>query len=300
MQIDVASECGGKRFEKPLDRSGLRSPVFTVITVVLNSAQDLERTILSVINQSYGDVEYIIIDGGSSDGTLDILRKYEYAVDYWISERDKGIYDAFNKACHLITGQWTIFLGAGDVFHDIEVLAKIHETVQYVGTDTEIIHGKVSLTNNRNIPVKILNRPWTQMSDQWRGGRPMLPHHQGVFHRKTILSSEDPFDASYRIAADSKLIYKSIKSVDPVFASVIVATVPLDGLSTAPQYVLTTANEIVRINRELGFTNYPHQIWVYLKAVFKLAIFSFAGDTASKRWIDRYRRLTGRASKWNL
>jgi glycosyltransferase involved in cell wall biosynthesis len=300
MQIDVASNCGGKRFEKRLDRSGQLPPVFTVVTVVLNNAQDLERTILSVINQSYPDLEYIIIDGGSSDGTLDILRKYEYAVDYWISERDKGVYDAFNKACQLITGQWTIFLGAGDVFHDTEVLATIYETVQYVGTDTEIIYGKVSLINNRNIPVKTLNRSWPQMLGRWRGGRPMLPHHQGVFHRKTILSSEDPFDTSYRIAADSKLIYKSIKSVDPVFASVIVSTVPLDGLSTAPKYVLTTANEIVRVNRELGFTNYPHQVWFYLKAVFKLAIFSFAGDTASKRCIDKYRRFTGRASKWNV
>jgi glycosyltransferase involved in cell wall biosynthesis len=299
MQIDVAF-CGGKRLEKHLDKSGLRVPVFTVVTAIFNGAQDLERTILSVINQSYNDVEYIIIDGGSSDGTLDILRKYEYAVDYWISERDKGIYDAFNKACHLITGQWTIFLGAGDVFHDTEVLAKIYDTVQDVGKDTEIIYGKVSLTNNRNTPLKSLNRPWAQMSDQWRGGRPMLPHHQGVFLRKTILSSEDPFDTRYRIAADSKLIYKSIKSVDPVFANVIVASVPLGGLSTAPKYVLATANEIVRINFELGFTNYPHQIWFYLKAIFKRWIFSFAGDTASKRCIDKYRRLTGRASKWNL
>ena len=300
MQIDVATKCGGKRFEKRLDRSGLHSPVFTVVTGVFDGAQDLERTILSVINQRYDDVEYIIIDGGSSDGTLDILRKYEHAIDYWISEPDKGIYDAFNKACHLITGEWTLFLGAGDVFHDTEVLAKIYETVQRVGANAEIIYGKVSLTNNRNIPVKTLNRAWSLMSNRWRGGRPMLPHHQGVFHRKKILSSERPFDTSYRIAADSKLVYKSIKTVDPVFASVLVATVPLGGLSTAPKYVLTTANEIVRINYELGFANYPHQIWFYLKAAFKLAVFGLAGDTASKRCIDKYRRLTGRASKWNI
>ncbi len=300
MQIDVASKCGGKRFEKRLDRSRLHSPVFTVVTVIFNGAQDVERTILSVINQSYDDVEYIIIDGGSTDGTLDILRKYEYAIDYWISEPDKGIYDAFNKACRLITGQWTIFLGAGDVFHDTEILAKIYKTVQRVGMDTEIIYGKVSLTNDRNIPIKTLNRPWDQMFNRWRGGRPMLPHHQGIFHRKTILSYEEPFDTNYRIAADSKLVYKSIKRVDPVFAGVIVATVPLGGLSTEPKYFLTMANEILRINHEFGFTNYPHQIWFYLKAVSKLAISNFAGDTVSKRCIDKYRRLTGRTSKWNI
>ncbi|MCI5136399.1 MAG: glycosyltransferase [Candidatus Electrothrix sp. AW2] len=91
-------------------------PLITVITVVFNGVQRLEETILSVIGQTYDNVEYIIIDGGSTDGTLDIIRKYEHAIDYWVSEKDRGIYDAMNKGIDLTTGEWMNFMNAGDSF----------------------------------------------------------------------------------------------------------------------------------------------------------------------------------------
>ena len=92
------------------------SPLVTIITVVYNGEQFLEETILSVINQTYDNVEYIIIDGGSTDGTLDIIKKYEHAIDYWVSEKDKGIYDAMNKGCKVALGKGLNFLNAGDVY----------------------------------------------------------------------------------------------------------------------------------------------------------------------------------------
>lgn len=88
--------------------------LITVITVVYNGEQFLEETILSVINQNYDNIEYIIIDGGSTDGTLDIIKKYEHAIDYWVSEKDKGIYDAMNKSLTLSFGEFVFHLNAGD------------------------------------------------------------------------------------------------------------------------------------------------------------------------------------------
>jgi glycosyltransferase involved in cell wall biosynthesis len=294
MIINVGSKSGGKRLgEVSLQRNSKHS-LFTVVTAVYNGAARLESTLLSVLGQSYADVEYIVIDGGSTDGTLEVLRKYDSSIDYWVSEPDRGVYDAFNKACRLVSGSWTIFLGAGDVFYDTEVLTLIAEVVRDVGRETEIVYGKVCLTKSGNIPVDTLNCPWNQMYGRWKSGRPMLPHHQGVFHRDRLLSVEAPFDTIYKIAADSKLLYRSIQRAQPVFADVIVASASIGGVSTDVRHSMAAAKEVIRINRELGFTNYLHQLWFFSKAALKATINKLGGETVSRFCIDEYRRLTGR------
>jgi len=127
---------GGLRCHNYFKASTSESPLISVITVVFNGKQCLERSIKSVINQSYDNVEYIIIDGGSTDGTLDILYRYESSIDYWVSERDSGIYDAMNKGINLSTGKWIYFLGADDslvprVLEKVHALLKDDETVYY-------------------------------------------------------------------------------------------------------------------------------------------------------------------------
>ena len=101
------------------------SPLITVVTVVFNDVQHIEDTILSVVNQTYPNIEYIIIDGGSTDGTVDIIKKYEERIAYWVSEPDKGIYDAMNKGIQKATGEWINFMNAGDEFVDANVLDKL-------------------------------------------------------------------------------------------------------------------------------------------------------------------------------
>ena len=89
----------------------------SVVTICYNSKLFIEKTILSVINQSYEDVEYIVVDGGSTDGTLDVIHKYSNRITKWISEKDEGIYNAMNKALDIITGDWVIFMNSGDCFY---------------------------------------------------------------------------------------------------------------------------------------------------------------------------------------
>ncbi len=121
-------------------------PLITIITVVYNGAKYLEETIQSVINQTYPNVEYIIIDGGSTDGTLDIIKKYEEYIDYWVSEKDKGIYDAMNKGIDLAGGKWINFMNAGDGFWKEDVIEKVflgkeYENVGVVYGDTIVNYG---------------------------------------------------------------------------------------------------------------------------------------------------------------
>jgi glycosyltransferase involved in cell wall biosynthesis len=115
------------------------TPLITVITVTFNAGEKLERTIQSVINQTLKDVEFIVIDGGSTDKTTDIIRKYENKITYWISEEDQGIFDAMNKGINISSGQWINFMNAGDCFIENETLARISPYLDR--TCADIVYG---------------------------------------------------------------------------------------------------------------------------------------------------------------
>jgi putative colanic acid biosynthesis glycosyltransferase len=107
---------GGLRLRGFFKYNRNTEPLITIITVVFNNKKKLEDTIKSIKGQNYKNLEYIIIDGGSTDGTLDIIKKYNNFIDYWVSEKDNGIYDAMNKGCRLALGAGLVFLNSGDIF----------------------------------------------------------------------------------------------------------------------------------------------------------------------------------------
>lgn len=116
------------------------NPKISVITVVYNDKEGLEKTIQSVLSQTYDNIEYIIVDGGSTDGSVDIIKKYQNRIGKWISEPDEGIYDAMNKGVGLSSGEWLNFMNAGDVFCDNKVLDCIFEKnmpeyIQFIYSD---------------------------------------------------------------------------------------------------------------------------------------------------------------------
>ncbi len=172
-------------------------PLISVVTVSLNGKEYIEDTMLSVIEQSYDNVEYIIIDGESTDETLDIIRKYEDHIDCLISEPDSGIYDAMNKAIDLATGDWINFMNCGDSFYNKDVIQTI-----FSGThiDTDVIYGDTQFVYDDG--SKRIFRA-KKLDYFWKGLR---FYHQSVFV-KTALAKLNKFNLNYEIAADYDFLF---------------------------------------------------------------------------------------------
>ena len=163
-------------------------PLISVITVTYNAELTLESTILSVINQSHKEVEYIIIDGGSTDGTLDIIRKYADQISCWISEPDKGIYDAMNKGCKLAKGNWIYFLGSGDVL----LPNAFNQLLNNTNDLSKIYYGNV-----RFIPSgRILDGKFNKIKITYHN----IPHQAILYPRNVFISHQ--YNLKYKLFAD--------------------------------------------------------------------------------------------------
>ncbi len=169
----------------------------TVVTVTYNAEDFLENTILSVINQNYKNVEYIIIDGGSTDDTVDIIKKYEDKISYWISEPDDGIYFAMNKAIEKATGKWINFMNAGDTFVDNTT---VQQVIKKREKDADLIYG--DHLNSK--------RKFFSVENKQNILRSMPCCHQSLYV-KTNLMKENPFNTFYSIAADYDFMLKMYK-----------------------------------------------------------------------------------------
>lgn len=174
------------------------NPLISVVTVSYNAVLTIEQTILSVINQTYPYVEYIIIDGGSTDGTVDVIKKYADRIAYWVSEPDKGIYDAMNKGIKMATGKWINFMNSGDSFYNDDVIK---------GIQFEKIPSKVRVIYGDNM------RLWKSGQKEYHYAYPIdmisrkiIGCHQSVF--VSLLDKEDVyFDMKYKLCADYNQIY---------------------------------------------------------------------------------------------
>lgn len=182
----------------------LYTPMQTVfvITVCWNAVNLIEETIKSVLSQTYQDIKYLIIDGGSTDGTVDIIKKYENKLTYWISEPDKGIYDAMNKglakARELGEG-WANFMNAGDAFAGNNVLEEIFAN-NTISPEKLVVGGHANLVYKDKVEVLYAQSP--------EAVRHQLPYcHQSAFVKLKLNGEAWSFETRYKIAADYKLFY---------------------------------------------------------------------------------------------
>lgn len=200
---------GGLRTKGYFKKSFSDKPLISIITIVFNGQAYLEQTIQSVLNQTYDNVEYIIIDGGSTDDTVDTVRKYERVIDYWVSEPDSGISGAFNKGVITSTGEWLNFMNCGDRFSSANV---IQDFVGKIDNNADVIFGKVNVVDNKG-SVLLTHGSIFNGKKFARGW--MIPH-QSTFHNKFYFQRYGLFDERLKIVMDYELLLRK-RSLSAVF-----------------------------------------------------------------------------------
>lgn len=198
--------------------------LFSVITINYNNCEGLQRTIESVIGQTYKDYEFLVIDGGSTDGSVEIIKKNAESISYWVSERDNGIYHAMNKGVAQAHGDYCIFMNSGDCFFNNNVL----NIIKSANSNDDIIIGKVSV----NKPGVIISPPPKGELTFYHLYSGSIPH-QGSFIRTELLRKY-PYDENLRISSDWKFFVQTmiIDNCSVRFVDEYIAIYDLNGFSS--------------------------------------------------------------------
>ncbi len=228
----------------------MKLPKVTIITASFNNENSIEETIQSVVNQTFKNIEYIIIDGKSTDKTLRIVDKYKEKISKIISESDDGIYDALNKGIINATGEIIGFLHADDIFADNFVIEKIVGTFQI--SDCEIIYGDLQYVAKENVNKIIRN--WKSSTFDYKSlKKGWMPAHPTFYARKSLYNKYGKFNINYKIAADYDLMMRFIgkHKVKPEYFPEVFVKMRIGGKSNnSLNNILTKMNEDFKIIRE--------------------------------------------------
>lgn len=277
---------------------GSQAPLFTVIVAVFNGAKTLQQCIDSVAHQSYPNKELIIIDGGSNDGTVDLLKANNEQIKYWISEPDKGIYNAWNKGLLQAKGDWICFLGADDYFWDAQVLERMAELLEKLPPDIRVAYSQIMLLNNDGEALYPIGEPWGKIKDRFK--QVMCIPHQGVMHRRSLFEQNGKFDESFRIAGDYELLLRELKKGDAIFIPDLITTgMRQGGISSDPENTLVTMREF-RLAQQMHGQRLPGLIWLAAMArvYVRLLLWRILGEGVTRKVLDLYRRMMGLPSYW--
>lgn len=202
-------------------------PKITVITASYNSEKTISDTIESILNQKYPNIEYLIIDGGSSDNTVAIIKQYENLFEgrlRYISEKDSGIYDAWNKGVRMAQGNWISFVGSDDImfenaFSDFIEFADTNENVNYISSKTLLVTEDLE-------PIRVTGTPWTDTMNSY-----CCIAHVGSLHHKTLFDEKGIFDPNFKIAGDYDFLLRCKEIIKPGFVDIVSANVRDGGIS---------------------------------------------------------------------
>jgi glycosyltransferase involved in cell wall biosynthesis len=184
-------------------------PILSVITIVYNNVKDIERTMLSVLNQTYADIEYVLVDGLSNDGTLDIIKKHEDRIAKFTSEKDEGIYDAMNKGLDLATGDYVIFMNSGDEFFDNDTVAAVFASAD----DADIYYGETEMIDDAGQSLG-QRRHKAPKQFTWREfNLGMSISHQAIYIKRSLI---EPYDRKYQLSADIDWIIRAAKKAEKI------------------------------------------------------------------------------------
>lgn len=270
----------------------------SVVVGVKNGAASLQRCLDSIAAQSLGERETIVIDSASTDGTVELLRANERAgkVSRFLSEPDRGLYQAWNKALPLARGEWVCFLGCDDVFHDPGALQAL---VGAAAGASRVVYGRMNLVAPSGVIAETIGTPWTAARPRFLAGV-MLPH-PGTLHHRTLFAERGRFDESYRIAGDYEMLLRELLEREPAFVDRVVVDMQFGGMSSRPGAIYGNLHEILRARAAHGLNGVPPRLRLMLAAGWLgSAIHRLLGDDAYRWCADFYRLARGKPRVWTL
>lgn len=250
----------------------------TIITSAFNVQNEIQITINSLRSQTNKNFQWIVIDGGSVDASVKTYIDNPDLIDFWISEVDSGIYEAWNKAIKHIKGDWTLFLGAGDslptshliddLIHELETQPK---TMDFICGDVCFFGRDSNLLLNGNVNL-----------NDWDLGLPKLPPHPGVLHNSRLFKKYS-FDQTYKIAADSKFMLEHLNKYNSAYINLVITNMSFGGISSRPESWGKISQEKMRIRKELGLAP-PSMLYAILdwKLFIKPLLFLVLGHNLSR------------------
>ena len=244
----------------------MNKPLFSIITICYNAEATLEKTIQSVLAQTYPNVEYIIVDGASKDNTLAIINRYRPQLGKVVSEPDKGLYDAMNKGIGLATGDYLCFLNAGDTFFSANTLQEMVATLP-ADKQPDVIYGETALVDAEGQFVR-MRRLQTPEVLTWRSFRQgMLVCHQAFFARRELVPL---YDLQYRFSADFDWCIRIMKQSHLLHNTHLTLVNYLDeGLTTRNQKASLKERFRIMAKHYGLFSTFLHHLWFVFRAIIK-------------------------------
>lgn len=264
----------------------------------MNAEKTLDRCLRSFRNQNYPLKQVVIIDGASTDSTIQIAHSWLTEGDVILSEPDSGIYDAWNKAIPLCRGEWISFLGADDWLPNPNTYDDIARTLESLSEDVEIVYGNVSVLNSRGETLLTLGKPWEVVSGRHRAGG-TLPH-PGSLHRASVFERVGKFDPRFRIAGDYEFQLRALKNRQPFYLpDTTTAFHALGGISGNEDMEIAAIREVIRARR-------LHKLWLpsrklvidFAYSALRRGMRASLGTNRTVKILDWGRRLLGRPDYW--
>jgi glycosyltransferase involved in cell wall biosynthesis len=273
-------------------------PFFSIIVAVYNGSATLSRCLDSVDVQTEKCLEVIVADGGSTDGTLDLLNARSGSGLSWRSEPDSGISDAWNKALQRSSGEWIYFLGADDYLWSPDTLARVRLALAELPPGKTIAYGQVAMVNDSGDKIGIFGDSWDKAGPRFRGV--MSIPHQGVFHRRELFDRLGEFDTSLRMSGDYELLLRELSKREPFFMrDMVVAGIQYGGISSDPENALQNLKEARSAQRKNGIC-LPPVAWIAARArvAVRQCLWALLGESRAREALDRLRQVAGLPRVW--
>lgn len=275
------------------------APLVTIVIAVFNAEKFLQQCIDSVTNQTYINKQLIVIDGGSTDKTLEIIRTNHDVIDYSVSEKDRGIYHAWNKGLDKAKGEWICFLGSDDYFFDQHALQNMMIKIQHMDLhDIRVVYGRVVLVNDHGKQLEILGDEWMLIKDKFN--KIMCIPHPAVLHNRVLFEQKGKFDETFRIAGDYEMLLRELTSGNAYSVmDAIVVAMRVGGVSSKPENAIRSLKEMRLAQKMHGQRVINSFIFILIfKESLRVFIWKLLGDKCAKKVLDVFRRVRGLGSYW--